>query len=174
MSKPSPVAIDWIGPLAEPYLRGCRPRRQSSGALRGWWFYSRAGKSRRGSRGFFVGYLLDGRKWKFASPDPPECLVFAFVQTPKSAAHRRLVTAKGSPVRKIFEYIRWLTHRAPRFQFFEEHLPAMLRHTSMRDWPAARREHFSRNFFIETLALLVRSGLVKRLASANSRMRQPS
>jgi hypothetical protein len=73
------------------------------------------------------------------------------------------VRAPESLLRKTFAYIRWLTHRLPRFVFFEERLPAMVRHLSMRDWPAEKYEHFSRNFFIETCAWLVRSGLVQRL-----------
>lgn len=33
----------------------------------------------------------------------------------------------------------------------------------MKDWGTAKREHLSKNFFIETLAWLVRSGLVRKL-----------
>ena len=33
----------------------------------------------------------------------------------------------------------------------------------MAAWPPEKREHLSRNFFIETLAWLVRSGLVRKL-----------
>jgi hypothetical protein len=73
------------------------------------------------------------------------------------------VCAPGSLVRKTFEYIRWLTHRPPRFVFHENEEAAMARHASMKDWPAAKREHLSRNFFIETLCWLVRSGLVRKL-----------
>ncbi len=32
----------------------------------------------------------------------------------------------------------------------------MVRHTSMKSWPDAERARMSRNFFIETLAWLVR------------------
>jgi hypothetical protein len=39
----------------------------------------------------------------------------------------------------------------------------MTRHASMREWPRGKYEHFSRNFFIESLAWLVRSGLVRKL-----------
>ena len=39
----------------------------------------------------------------------------------------------------------------------------MARHASMEDWPPEKRKHLSRNFFIETLAWLVRSGLVRKL-----------
>ena len=77
--------------------------------------------------------------------------------------HRRLVREPGGLVRKTFDYIRWLTHRPPRFVFHEKEEAAMARHASMKDWPAAKREHLSRNFFIETLCWLVRSGLVRKL-----------
>jgi len=66
-------------------------------------------------------------------------------------------------MRKTFHYIRWLTHRPPRFAFFDREIAAMVRHNSMRDWPPNKYQHFSRNFFIETLAWLVRSGLVGKL-----------
>jgi len=114
-------------------------------------------------RGFFVGYLVATNDFAFLEPQPPECLVFAFVAPVGGALHRRLVRAPESLLRKTFAYIRWLTHRLPRFVFFEDRLPAMIRHLSMRDWPAEKYEHFSRNFFIETCAWLVRSGLVQRL-----------
>lgn len=39
----------------------------------------------------------------------------------------------------------------------------MVRHASMAAWPPEKRQHLSRNFFIETLAWLVRSGLVRKL-----------
>lgn len=39
----------------------------------------------------------------------------------------------------------------------------MARYGSMRVWPAEKRQHLSQNFFIETLAWLVRSGLVRKL-----------
>jgi len=66
-------------------------------------------------------------------------------------------------MQKTFEYIRWLTHRPPRFVFHDGESAAMARHVTMRDWPVDKREHLSRNFFIETLAWLVRSGIVRRL-----------
>jgi hypothetical protein len=45
----------------------------------------------------------------------------------------------------------------------------MVRHRTMRDWPEGKYRHFSRNFFIETLAWLVRSGLIRKLAEASKR-----
>lgn len=113
--------------------------------------------------GFFVGYLIDSKGLAFLSPQPPECLIFAFLHPVGGDTHSRLVREPGSLMRKTFEYIRWLTHRPPRFVFHEGESAAMARHVTMRDWPAEKHEHFSRNFFIETLAWLVRSGLVRRL-----------
>lgn len=84
-------------------------------------------------------------------------------------AHRRLVLEPESLLRKTFAYIRWLTHRSPRFVFFEKEHAAMVRHQSMREWHRAKHEHYSRNFFIETLAWLVRSGLVRKLLAKGSR-----
>lgn len=158
----TPAATDWIRPLAAPYLRGYRARAQHSGSLRGYWFeapHSRAGAR----RGFFVGYLIAPDGFTFLEPQPPECLVFAFVAPGGSALHRRLVRAPDSLLRNSFTLIRWLTHRLPRFVFFEDQLPAMIRHRSMNDWPAGKYEHFSRNFFIETCAWLVRSGIARKL-----------
>ena len=113
--------------------------------------------------GFFVGYVLDARGYGYLHPEPPECLVFAFVRPVGGSAHRRLVRRAESLVRRTFAYIRWLTHRSPRFAFFPDELIALVRHQPMGDWPRGKLEHYSRNFFIETLALLVRSGLVRKL-----------
>lgn len=169
------LSITWIRDFARPYLRGFRAVRHSSGGLCGYWFV-RAGRppatssqtrraSKQGGLGFFVGYLVDREAHACLEADPPECLVFAFVTPIGGAAHRRLVGKPGSLIRQTFEYIRWLTHRPPRFRFFDSELPAMVRHVSMWEWPREKYEHFSRNFFTETLAWLVRSGLVRKLAS---------
>jgi hypothetical protein len=157
--------VSWIRPLAAPYLRGYRARSQSAaadGSLRGTWF--EAAGSRSGERrGFFVGYLIAENEFAYLEPQPPECVVFAFVAPVGGPPHRRLVRAPESLLRKTFGYIRWLTHRLPRFVFFENQFAALVRHRSMRDWPAEKHEHFSRNFFIETCAWLVRSGVVRKL-----------
>lgn len=105
----------------------------------------------------------DAAEYSFLHPMLPECLVFARISPASGALHERLVRQPDSLVRKIFEYIRWLTHRPPRFVFHEAEATAMARHASMAAWPPAKREHLSRNFFIETLAWLVRSGLVRKL-----------
>ncbi len=154
--------IVWIRELAAPYLRGYRARAERGGGLRGYWFEAPRGRDAT-RRGFFVGYLVAETDFEFLQPQPPECLVFAFVAPAGGVLHGRLVRAPESLLRKTFAYIRWLTHRLPRFVFFDNQLPAMLRHRSMRDWPPEKYEHLSKNFFIETCAWLVRSGLVRKL-----------
>jgi hypothetical protein len=153
--------VSWIRPLAAPYLRGYRARAQRNGSLRGYWFDARGTCGER--RGFFVGYLIAAEEFEYLKPLAPECLVFAYVAPVGGALHRRLVRTPESLARKTFGYIRWLTHRLPRFVFFEDELAALVRHRSMRDWSAEKHEHFSRNFFIETCAWLVRSGVVRKL-----------
>jgi hypothetical protein len=166
----SELSIAWIRPLARPYLRGYRAVAERRGGLRGYWFLPpspRRARARQQARqatpGFFLGYLIRAEDFAFLSPEPPECLVFAFVQPVGGALHRRLVRRPDSLLRKTFEYIRWLTHRPPRFVFHADQLPAIVRHLSMREWPPEKYEHYSRNFFVETLAWLVRSALVRRL-----------
>lgn len=175
---PTQTSVAWIRELATPYLKGYSPVAASEPGLQGFWFIAddaaskrhgednpsrREGKSDE-SLGFFVGYLLDGAaEYSFLKPEPPECVVFAWVSPAGSSLHERLAKQPGSLVRRVFEYIRWLTHRPPRFVFHEAEAAAMARHTSMAAWPPEKRKHFSRNFFIETLAWLVRSGLVRKL-----------
>ncbi len=118
--------------------------------------------------GFFVGYILREGGLPELEPAPPECLAGAFVAPVGGALHSRLVRAPESLFRGTFTYIGWLTHRRPRFVFREEGKLALVRHASMCEWPAAKHGHLSRNFFIETLAWLVRSGLVKRLLALPS------
>jgi len=113
--------------------------------------------------GFFVGYLEELAGYEYLRPQLPECLVFAFVDPAAGAEYRRLVAEPGSLLRKTFEYIRWLTHRPPRFEFHEGEIVVMVRHQSMRGWPVEKYQHFSGNFFTETLAWLVRSALIRRL-----------
>jgi hypothetical protein len=161
----------WIRTLAAPYLRGYRSAIEARGALRGYRFIAPGTPGTRVRRGFFVGYLVDPAKHEFLQPHPPECVVFAFIEPVRSASYRRLVTEEGSLLRRTAEYIGWLTHRPPRFAFFENREVVLARHFSMREWPPQKHQHFSGNFFIETLAWLVRSGLVRRLISGPAEKR---
>lgn len=167
---------DWIPPLAEPYLRGYTPHFEDGRSLLGYRFLAqdsaplaRSGKkTRRGaseapSAGFFIGYLLEPRELAFLKGAPPEFLVFCFVEPVGGRFHRRLVSEPNSLMRRTAEYIRWLTHRPPRFELFTDQHATLVRHVPMQEWPADRTEHYARNFLIETLAWLVRSALVRRL-----------
>ncbi|HYL10635.1 MAG TPA: hypothetical protein VEU31_07850 [Candidatus Acidoferrales bacterium] len=169
--------VSWIAELAEPYLRGYAPVRERSKALDGFWFAPPAHNSTEEKKnsnrgrpaadcGFFVGYLLGAEKYPHLNGETPECLVFATLGEPGNPLHAQLVKPADSLLRKTHTYIGWLTHRPPRFAFFEDHVLTMVRHRTMRDWPEEKYLHYSRNFFIETLAWLVRSGLVRKLAEA--------
>lgn len=166
----------WIADLAEPYLRGYNARESVEEALPGYWFdVPRSGgeeeSENRGHEkgqalcGFFVGYMAIGKQFEYLNADVPECLVFAWFAEPGGPEHTRLVADPASLLRKTHTYIGWLTHRLPRFALYTDQFITLVRHRTMRDWPEEKREHYSRNFFIETLAWLVRSGLVRKLKS---------
>lgn len=170
--KSTSLGRPWVRTLAAPYLRGYTPIAQRTGGLRGYWFVhpnsvlvkevrQKVGGDE-SAVGFFVGYLVAEEGFQSLKPEPPECLVFAFVTPVGGALHRALVAERGSLVRRTFDYIRLLTHRPPRFVFHENDVAAMVRHRSMRDWSPQEYDHLSRNFFIETLAWLVRSALVRK------------
>jgi hypothetical protein len=172
--EPRDWNCDWIPSLAEPYLRGYAPQRES-GSLSGYRFLAQpsapesSGKKGRESvsqypsAGFFIGYLLKARDLSFLKPAPPEFLVFCFIEPVGGPLHRRLVSEPESLMRRTVEYIRWLTHHPPRFKLFADERAALVRHLPVQEWPASRTEHYARNFTIETLAWLVRSALIRRL-----------
>jgi len=155
------LPFQWIRPLASPYLRGYRAKIERARGLRGFSFRFEPIRGK-GTLGFFVGYLTEPARFAYLKPVTPECLIFAFVEPLGGPLHIAQVRDSNGTLRWTFEYIRWLTHRPPRFELFEHERAAMVRHTSMRDWPVEKYEHFSRNFYTETLAWLVRSGLVRR------------
>lgn len=170
-------SVAWIRALAAPYLQGYKAVRVRDNALNGFWFFAAAQQpvsgsaphqaglppARGQSAGFFVGYIESAGMFTSLEAQGPDCAIFAWVHPVAGALHKRLVSVKGSLFRSTFEYSRWLTHRPPRFVFQESELPTMMRHQSVWEWPAAKRAHLSRNFFIETLAWLVRSGIVRKL-----------
>jgi len=165
-AKPEALPFGWICPLAEPYLRGYRAKVECANGLRGFSFSLEhrrsAGARRDGTLGFFVGFLIKPGVFVHLKPAAPECLIFAFINPIGGSLHRAQVRDSKGTLRWTSGYIRWLTHRPPRFEFYETERTALIRHASMREWPAEKIQHFTRNFFIETLAWLVRSGLVRR------------
>jgi len=155
-----PLRADWLGELASGYLLGFPPSRlERRPGLWGHVFEQTQGRTR---SGFFVGFLTRGAsrgsRWGLDS-DPPECLVFAFIRPLGSRRHAQLVAAEGSPFRQAFARVTKYTARRPRFEFREQHLAAIARHIPLANFPHRQREKYARNFFTETLALLVRSGL---------------
>jgi hypothetical protein len=80
-----------------------------------------------------------------------------------------LVQAPNSLVRSTAEYIRWLTHRPPRFELYPDEVAPLVRHVPMDQWASDKTRHLAQNFFIETLAWLVRSALVRRLPECSRR-----
>lgn len=117
--------------------------------------------------GFFVGLLTPPRGRAAAFPSSqartPECGVFAFVLPVASGLHGRLVQREASLFRRSYELLTKYTNRRPRFEFHETHGAALVRHVPLAQFPARRRELYVRNFFMETLALVVRSGLPAKL-----------
>jgi hypothetical protein len=173
---PPPIAFRWIRELAAPYLRGYRPVAEQGASLCGFWFLTTRkgvkspGRGKNVRLGFFVGYILRAEEFVFLAPEPPECAVWVVAAPARGTLHRRLAARPESLLRRTFGYIRLLTHRPPRFSFHAEESAVMVRHTSMREWPPSKYEHFSRNFFIETLAWLVRSGVVSKLPAELARL----
>jgi hypothetical protein len=179
-------SCDWIPSLAEPYLRGYTPQFENGNSLLAYRFLAaesapvaRSVKKVRHSAGapsagFFIGYLLESHALPFLKATPPEFLVFCFVEPVGGRFHRRLVSEPDSLMRRTAEYIRWLTHRPPRFELLTAEHTALIRHTPMQEWPAGRTEHYARNFVIETLAWLVRSALVRRLPGEIAAFSRPA
>lgn len=158
-------SVRWIRDLARPYLQGFDPARECKQSLRGYRFSLAAGRNGRARVGFFAGFLISGDGYGYLDLQPPECVLFAFVDPPAGALHERLVHRPQSLFRSTHEYISWLTHHPPRFAFSENGRAALIRHVPIGDWPEGRREQYARNFLIEGLAWLVRSGLVRALSS---------
>jgi hypothetical protein len=151
--------------LAEGYLRAfskVSPLRRAG--LRGYSLESR--QAPRGV-GFFVGFLT-GKPSKTtglasASLQLPECVVLAYVRPAGRSIHRRLVSRPTSLFRRSFELLTKYTARPPRFQFQENSSAVLARHIPLSTFPSGEQEKYARNFFRESLALIVRSGLPREL-----------
>lgn len=160
MARP-PIHCVWLRELAAGYLRAyasIHPQRRG-----GLWGYFFEPEGSRGERGFFAGFLTgrsrDARDSSFLRLQPPECAVFAFVSPATSPLHEHLVRRQGSLFRRSYELLTKYTARRPRFEFHERAGPALVRHAPLAEFPPRQREKYARSFFMEALALLVRSGL---------------
>ncbi len=106
--------------------------------------------------------------------------MFAFGRPATSALHHKLVRGKQSLLRETFQRVVKYTPRRPRWEFFERGEVVLVRHVPLAAFPLDDQEKYARNFFIETLSLLVRSGLPVSLqrfdekAQADPSTRAPS
>jgi hypothetical protein len=167
MPRP-PIACPWLPELAEGYLRAYS--RVSPLRRAGLWGFSVESQAAPRGAGFFVGFLT-GKVSRSAGLAPaslhlPECVVLAYVRPAGSSLHRRLVRRPKSLFRRGHELLTKYTARPPRFQFQETSWAVLARHAPLSAFPSREREKYARNFFKETLALLVRSGLPRRLLQA--------
>jgi len=153
----SPLECPWLRELAAGYLRGFKSFPEQTKERWGFCFVSkRAGQQ----AGIFVGFLTAAPRGKEAAAlNPPECVVGAFVRPARSALHKKLVDTKESLFRLSYQRVAKYTARAPRWELRERAELALARHAPLAAFPADDAEKYARNFFIESLALLVRSGL---------------
>ncbi len=142
--------------LAAGYLRGFTSEPENEKSRWGYAFVPRRGQQ----AGIFVGFLTAASARRGEPKlEPPECAVFAFVRPAASPLHRQLVRGKQSLFRQTYERIIKYTARRPRWEFFERGELVLARHVPLAAFPLDELEKYARNFFIETLSLLVRSGL---------------
>lgn len=154
-----PIACAWLRELAAGYLREFTSVASvRSGGL--WGYRFQPGRLR---AGFFVGFLTGTSRKISLRLKPPECLVAAFVAPPLRA---RLVRRAASPFRRSYDLVTKYTARRPRFEFHQREALALVRHVPLAAFPPRERAKYARNFFMETLALLVRSGLPEALFHA--------
>lgn len=159
-----PIPSSWLLELAAGYLLGYPSRAERRPSRWGYRFEKRL---RRHRAGFFVGFLTRAPKWRggpFATPcAPPECVVFAFLEPTAGGLRKRLVEGEGGDFRRAYDLLTKYTARWPRWEFREAQGPPLLRRVSLHEFPARQRAKYARNFFKETLALVVRSGLPAEL-----------
>ena len=154
-ANPPPLRCPWLRELAAGYLRGITSHPENANGRWGYAFVDRRTKQ----SGIFVGFLTDTSFRSRPTVEPPECAVFAFVRPATSALHRKLVRGGKSLLRETYHRIVKYTARRPRWEFFERGEVALVRHVPLAAFPPDDQEKYARNFFIETLSLLVRSGL---------------
>lgn len=124
------------------------------------WGFAFLRKLKKHKAGIFAGFFtgVNSRR-KGLALEPPECAVFAFVRPATSALHRKLVRGKQGLFRQSYQRIAKYTPRRPRWEFFERGEVVLARHVPLAAFPSDDQEKYARNFFIETLSLMVRSGL---------------
>lgn len=156
--RPKPtLAVSWLRPLAETYLGPFSVCRRTSGGLDGYFFKRQASRV---ELGIFIGFLTrNSALARQVKAEPPGCVVYASVAPARSTAHARLVSEAGSLFRQTYDLLNRYTATRPRFGFYEEAGAAIVRHAPLASFPARLRKRYARNFFVESLALLVRTCL---------------
>ncbi|HXE74491.1 MAG TPA: hypothetical protein VNN18_02495 [Candidatus Xenobia bacterium] len=145
-----------MGDLAAGYLRGFRSYPDNEKGRWGFAFVPKRSKQ----VGMFAGFLSASSSRRGGPVlEPPECAVYVFVRPATSALHRKLVGGKQNLLRATYQRIVKYTARKPRWEFFERSEVVLARHVPLAAFPPDEQEKYARNFFIETLSLLVRSGL---------------
>ena len=150
-----PLRCAWLRELAVGYLRGFASVPEQEEDRWGYAFVAQRGAK----AGIFVGFLTAPARGRALALEPPECVVYVFVRPATSPLHRKLVREKQSLLRQTFQRIVKYTARKPRWEFFERDEVVLARHVPLAAFPPDDQEKYARNFFIETLSLLVRSGL---------------
>jgi hypothetical protein len=147
-----PLACPWLRELAAGYLPGFEViQAESKGPYAGFRLQPRGMPA-----GVFVGFLTGVAPRSELHPEPPECAVGVFVEPKARAA---LVRRAGSLVRRSYDLVSKYSARRPRFEFYERERLSLVRHAPLASFPSRQQEKYARNFFMESLALLVRSGL---------------
>jgi len=150
-------SIAWLRALAPTYLGLFTVRRTAGSGLQGYYFERRE----RGARvGFFLGFLtVHGSRFTFLKAEPPECLAFAFLESRSRALSERIIRQPDSLFRQTYHFLFKYSHSLPRFEFYEDEAAAIVRHVPLGSFPAGQRHRYARNFFVESLALFVRTRL---------------
>jgi hypothetical protein len=156
----------WLRELAAGYLRGFKCSPEQTEERWGYCFVPKRALQQAppkvGQAGIFVGFLTAaprGTKDSGLTLHLPECVAGAFVRPVRSALHKKLVGRNRGLFRVSHQRIAKYTPRAPRWELRERVELALARHVPLAALPEDDAEKYARNFFIESLALLVRSGL---------------
>lgn len=161
----SPIPCDWLPELTEGYLRAytrVTPERSD-----GLWGYRLESRDAYRGAGFLVGFVTGRTRGTAAlaakTLELPACVVCAYVRPASSPLHRKLVRRPESPFRFAFQRLTKYTARRPRFELREKAWSALSRCQPLSAFPPGEEEKYARNYFTETLVLVVRSGLPRDL-----------
>jgi len=135
------LALGRLSILLRRSSQGLHRRARRSGGLVGSTIWREVDG---GKVGLFLGFVTDGSSWADLEPEPPEAVVFAFVNPVGSRLHRRLVARTGS----LFERVgREARRRKVDFEFRRDRFAALLRHRSVHGMPPEILALTAQDFF---------------------------